>query len=271
MTSGELSDIDFEKISRLVYDLCGINLHEGKKALVKSRLNKRLREGRFRSLSDYLKYVTTKKGADELITMIDSLSTNLTSFFREEKHFLKLHEILPGMVRPRSRRGYRIWCAGCSTGEEPYSIAITLKEVLNGKSTDCKILATDISTNVLRTAMAGIYSEERVKTIPQPLLRKYFQIGHGSWEGRYRVKKDLKDMVEFKRFNLMHTLSSDKVFDVIFCRNVMIYFDKETQGKVVNRFYDCLGENGWLFIGHSESLTGLTHSFKYIEPSIYRK
>ncbi len=271
MTSTELRDVDFEKIRRLVYDLCGINLHDGKKALVKSRLNKRLTEGGFGSFSKYYKYVTTKEGADELITMIDSLSTNLTSFFREEAHFRKLVEIVPDMVKSRSRGGFRIWCAGCSTGEEPYSIAITLKEVLNGQGADCKILATDISTKVLRTAMTGIYSDERVKTIPKTLLRAYFQIGQGSSNGQYRVKKELRDMVEFTRFNLMDTVSFDKVFDVIFCRNVMIYFDKETQGKLINRFYNCLGEDGWLFIGHSESLTGLNHSFKYVEPSVYRK
>jgi len=266
-----LRDIDFEKIRGLVYNLCGINLHDGKKALVKSRLNKRLREGGFGSFSKYFKYVTTEEGADELITMIDALSTNLTSFFREEAHFRKLLEVAPGMMKTHSRRGFSVWCAGCSTGEEPYSIAITLKEVLNGQSADCKILATDISTKVLRTAVAGVYSNDRVRKIPQSLLRAYFQIGRGASEGQYRVKRDLKDMVEFMRFNLMDTISFDKVFDVIFCRNVMIYFDKETQRKLINRFYNCLGEGGWLFIGHSESLTGLNHSFKYIEPSIYRK
>ena len=269
--TSELRDIDFERISRLVYELCGINLHEGKKELVKARLNKRLREGNFRSFAEYFKYVTTKEGADELIAMIDSLSTNLTSFFREEKHFHKLHEILPEMAGSASRRRFKIWCAGCSTGEEPYSLAITMKEVLNGQQPDLKILATDISTRVLRTAAAGIYSGDRVKNISRPLLRKYFQAGQGQWQGNYRVKKDLKNIVEFMRFNLMEKPSFNEPFDIIFCRNVMIYFDKETQGKLIGRFYDCLREKGWLFIGHSESLTGLNHSFTYIEPSVYRK
>ncbi|MEA3487555.1 MAG: protein-glutamate O-methyltransferase CheR [Thermodesulfobacteriota bacterium] len=271
--TSELRDIDFERISRLVYELCGINLHAGKKELVKARLNKRLREGNFRSFEQYFKYVATKEGSDELINMIDSLSTNLTSFFREEKHFHKLREILPEMAGSSSHRRIRVWCAGCSTGEEPYSLAITLKEALKdlGQGADLKITATDISTRVLKTAVAGIYSGDRVKKIPQSLLRKYFQIGHGKWQGNYRVKKDLKNMVEFMRFNLMESPSFNDLFDIIFCRNVMIYFDKETQGKLIDRFYKCLGGKGWLFIGHSESLTGLNHSFKYIEPSVYRK
>jgi len=267
----ELRDIDFEKISRLVYEQSGINLHEGKKQLVKVRLNKRLREGSFGSFAEYFRYVTTKEGSDGLIAMIDSLSTNLTSFFREESHFRKLREILPEMAGSSSRCRLRVWCAGCSTGEEPYSLAITLKEALNGQGADLKIMATDISTRVLRTAAVGIYSSDQVKKIPQPLLRKYFQIGQGKWQGNYRVKKDLKNMVKFMRFNLMKSASFNDPFDIIFCRNVMIYFDKETQGRLIDRFYNCLGEKGWLFIGHSESLTGLNHSFKYIEPSVYRK
>jgi len=269
----ELRDIDFEKISRLIYEQCGINLHEGKKELVKARLSKHLREGGFRSFAEYSRYVTTKEGSDELISMIDSLSTNLTSFFREEAHFRKLHEILPEMVGSSSRCGLRVWCAGCSTGEEPYSLAITIKESLNGRGqgANVSIVATDISTRVLRTAAAGIYSSERVKKISPSLLSKYFQIGHGKWQGSYRVKNDLKNMITFMRVNLMERPLFDQPFDVIFCRNVMIYFDKETQGRLINRFYHSLGAKGWLFIGHSESLTGLNHSFRYVEPSVYRK
>jgi len=267
----ELRDIDFEKISQLVYKQCGINLHEGKKELVKARLGKRLKEGNFKSFADYHRYVTTEEGINELVAMIDSLSTNLTSFFREERHFYKLHEILPEITGSSSRGRLRVWCAGCSTGEEPYSLAMTLKEVLNGRGADLKIMATDISTMVLRTAAVGIYSVDRVKKIPQPLLRKYFQIGQGKWQGNYRVKKDLRNMVEFMRFNLMEKPSFAEPFDVIFCRNVMIYFDKETQNGLVDRFYNGLKEGGYLFVGHSESLTGLTHRFKYVEPSVYRK
>jgi len=271
----ELRDIDYKKISRLIYAQCGINLHEGKKELVKARLSKRLREGNFKSFADYYSYVIADEGIDELITMIDSLSTNLTSFFREDDHFRKLREIIPAMVETDGN-GYRvpklrIWSAGCSTGEESYSLAITLKEIIGGRNVDLKILATDISTKVLRTASEGIYPEERVKKISNSLLRKYFQIGQERWEGYYRAKRELKDIIRFRRFNLMETLPSGDLFDIIFCRNVMIYFDKETQTGLVNRFYDCLKEGSYLFIGHSESLTGITHRFKYIGPSVYHK
>ncbi|WP_299979057.1 protein-glutamate O-methyltransferase CheR [Desulfobacula sp.] len=270
--TAELRDIDFGKISRFVYEKYGINLHAGKKELVKARLGKRLRDGNFRSFAEYFRFVTKKEGADELTVMIDSLSTNLTSFFREDAHFHRFRKIIPGMAGPLSHYGrLRIWCAGCSTGEEAYSLAMTLKEALNGQNIDTQILASDISTKVLKTAMAGVYPNERVKNIPNSLLRKYFQIGQEEWEGYYRVKKDIKDIIKFMRFNLMEKPPFNNPFDSIFCRNVMIYFDKETQEKLINRFYDCLKKDGWLFIGHSESLTGMTHPFKYVEPSVYRK
>lgn len=271
----ELRDVDFEKISRLVYEQCGINLHLGKKELVKARLGKRLRKEGIGSFADYYRRVTDEGGMDELIAMIDSISTNLTSFFREESHFRKLREVIPGMVAA-SGNGHRlpklrIWSAGCSTGEEPYSLAIALKEVGGLEGADLRILATDISTEVLRTAAGGVYPKDRVRNIPPLLLRKYFQIGQRRWSGHYRVKKEIRDIVTFRRFNLMETLPAQNLFDIIFCRNVMIYFDKITQNGLINRFYGCLKEGGYFFVGHSESLTGLKHPFQYIEPSVYRK
>ena len=273
----ELRDVDFVKIRRFVYDNYGINLHDGKRELVKSRLSKRLREKEFNSFADYFDFVQTHAGAAELITMIDLLSTNLTSFFREESHFRKLGEIIPEMIMRASDAGrmhrprLTLWCSASSTGEEPYSMAITLKEAANGRDADLNILATDISTRVLKTAVAGIYSHERVKAIHQTLLRKYFQIGQGKWQGHYRVKQDLRKIVKFTRFNLMDKIPFADPLDIIFCRNVMIYFDKKTQQGLVDRFYNCLKPGGWLFVSHSESLTGLQHRFKYIEPSIYMK
>jgi chemotaxis protein methyltransferase CheR len=275
MMTIELSDNDFEKISKLVYKQCGINLHEGKRELVKARLGKRLREGNYRSFSDYCDYVITSAGKDELIAMIDSISTNLTSFFREESHFARLRVIVSSMLDKSGSRGVipkiNVWSAGCSTGEEPYTIAITIKETAVMRPLDVKILATDISTKVLQVAQAAIYPEERVKKISAPLLGKYFQIGTGRSEGYYRIKKDIKDMVAFKRFNLMDEFTSDSNFDVIFCRNVMIYFDKHTQTQLVNKYYGSLKKDGYFFVGHSESLTNLKHPFKYIEPSVYQK
>lgn len=274
----ELSNVDFEKIRGLVYKQSGINLHAGKKELVKARLGKRLRDGNFRSFAEYFRFVTTKEGTDELIVMIDSISTNLTSFFREDSHFHRLRQVVPEMMKAadngRCVPNLRIWSAGCSTGEEPYSLSIALKEIIKNRNSNLKILATDISTTTLRAAVAGVYPKEKTKKIPPLLLRKYFQIGQGSWNGYYRVKKDLKDSVEFMKFNLMETPAFhafNDSFDIIFCRNVMIYFDKETQAGLIRRFYDCLKEKGYLFIGHSESLTGLNHRLDYIEPSVYRK
>jgi chemotaxis protein methyltransferase CheR len=204
--------------------------------------------------------------------MIDSLSTNLTYFFREMEHFNKLREILPGMTSNKIRiPKLRIWSAGCSTGEEPYSIAMTLKEIFNGNHPDAKIIASDISTRVLNTAVRGVYPNEKVKNVSPPLLKKYFQVGQGNWQGYYRVKKELQGMIDFIRFNLMEELQYSDPFDIIFCRNVMIYFDKTTQGNMVNKFYGYLRNGGYLFIGRSESLTGLNHQFAYIEPSVYRK
>ncbi|WP_408999326.1 CheR family methyltransferase [Syntrophus buswellii] len=276
MNSSDLSDRDFERISQLVYSQCGINLHDGKKELVKARLGKRLREGNFRSFSDYYKHVTTRGGTDELITMIDSISTNLTYFFREESHFQRLQTVARSILDNASRQmrkmpAIRIWCAGCSTGEEPYSLGITIKETLNGFPANVKIMATDISTRVLKIAADGVYPIEKTKNISSSLLRKYFQKGQGKWDGYVRIKKEISDMIDFSRFNLMETPPSNQEFDIIFCRNVMIYFDKPTQASVVNKFYNCLDNGGYLFIGHSESLTGLEHAFKYIEPSVYRK
>ena len=273
-TKSELRPVDFEKIRRLIYEKCGINLHEGKKELVRARLGKRLREGNFRSFSHYYNYVVTEEGAAELVRMIDSISTNLTYFFREDSHFQKLTAILPNLLAASGNKGVprlRIWSAACSTGEEPYSIAIKILETMSGTSNDVKILATDISTSVLKTAESGIYSAEKIKNIPAGLVKKYFQGGMGKWEGYFRVKNDIRERVQFKRFNLMQPPPQSVKFDVIFCRNVMIYFDKQTQSALVNRLCDSLVSDGYLFIGHSESLTGFNHRLKYIEPSVYRK
>jgi len=269
----ELKNADFDKISRLVYEQCGIFLHEGKKELVKARLSKRLRAGNYKSFSDYYHYVTTDEGTDELISMIDSITTNLTSFFREESHFVRLRQIIHASQDKvaASRNKFKIWSAGCSTGEEPYTLAITVLEASGNRPFDASILATDISTKVLRIADAGVYHHDRVKNIAMPILKKYFQVGTGRSEGQVRVKNELKKMIEFRRFNLMDRFGAHQEYDVIFCRNVMIYFDKKTQNELVNKFHDSLKSGGYFFVGHSESLTGLKHSFKYVEPSVYLK
>ncbi|MCX7816631.1 MAG: protein-glutamate O-methyltransferase CheR [Syntrophales bacterium] len=268
----ELSDSDFEKISRFVYDYCGIYLHEGKRELIKTRLGKRLRAGNFKSFAEYYRYVTSPQGADELIAMIDAISTNLTYFFREERHFQKLMTIVTSLYLNGGRSwGIKIWSAGCSTGEEAYTIAICLKECLGLKPVSIKILATDISTQALKTAVTGIYPMEKVQKVPHEILRRYFQYGQGSFEGYVRVKDEIKNLVEFRRFNLIDEPPSDFRFDIIFCRNVMIYFDRETQATLVSRLHRCLNKGGFLFVGHSESLSGLKHPFRYVEPGVYKK
>jgi len=269
----ELSDSDFENFRKLVCDKCGISLHEGKKELVRARIGKRLRETRFKSFRAYYRYLMDKDTGKELAEMLNAISTNLTSFFREQNHFAFLEkEVLPCWLRPGPPRPLHIWSAGCSSGEEAYSLAICFQEFMPADAAgDLKILATDISTKVIGLAESGIYHRSRIQNIPEHLLRKYFQKGHGHREGYFRVKPGVKRCVDFRRFNLMAPFAFENRFDVIFCRNVMIYFDKSAQEALVNKFYDCLTPGGYLFIGHSESLLSIRHPFKYIQPTIYRK
>lgn len=272
--SEELSDADFHKISKLVYDLCGINLHSGKKELVRARLGKRIRVGGFHSFRHYYQFVLEDQTGQELVHMLDCLSTNFTSFFREQKHFdyLKAH-LLPELTdRKQGHKKLRFWSAGCSSGEEPYSIAITLLEELeNPMGWNIKILATDLSSKVLRAASSGIYEQARVASIPPPVMKKYFLKGERRWENFVKVRDEVKELVEFKRLNLMEPFYFPEPFHCIFCRNVMIYFDKKTQAALVDRFYENLAPGGFLFIGHSESLSGIEHRLRYLTPAVYRK
>jgi len=271
----EITDHEFQRISRLVYDQCGINLTEGKRELVKARLGKRIRNGPFRSFQDYYEYVLNDDTGQELIQLLDSITTNFTFFFREPSHFDYLRkEILPNLTdRGRDdKRFLRVWSAACSTGEEPYSIAITLLEAIGHPFLwDLSILATDISTKVIRAAQTGIFPKERIRSVPPPLIKKYFLRGEGSWKDYVKVKEEVRKLVQFRRLNLMEPFDHPEPFDCIFCRNVMIYFDKKAQSTLVNRLYECLKEGGYLLIGHSESLTGISHPFKYVRPAIYKK
>lgn len=270
----ELSDRDFRRFSVLVYEKCGINLHDGKKELVRARLAKRLREGNFKDFKTYYRFVAEEESGNELVRMLDAISTNLTSFFREKKHFDFLKEtVFPSyVVNKRNSRKLRFWSAGCSSGEEPYSLAIWLLEYFNESLPfDVKILATDISTKVLALAQRGVYTSKRLANMPILFPGKYFQQGYSSQKGNFRVKQSLRELIEFKRFNLMSPFFFKEVFNVIFCRNVMIYFDKKTQQALVDKFYESLSHGGYLFVGHSESLTGIRRKFEYVMPSIYRK
>jgi chemotaxis protein methyltransferase CheR len=271
-----LSEEDFRKISDIVYEHCGINLHSGKKELVRARVAKRLRSGNFKTFSEYIKYVLEDKTRTEFSILIDSLSTNLTGFLREPQHFEFLRsEVLPLLMeRKKKKRDFKIraWSAGCSSGEEAYSLAMTLLEAIQGTDRwDVKVLANDISTTMLETAEKGIYEKERVEPVPS-LLRQKYMIQHRKGDRRvFEVSKILRDTVTFKHMNLVKDWVFNGPLDFIFCRNVMIYFDKLTQARLVNRFWHLLDSGGMLFTGHSESLISIDHNFNYIRPTMYVK
>ncbi|MEA3227089.1 MAG: protein-glutamate O-methyltransferase [Planctomycetota bacterium] len=271
-----LSKRDFRKISDMVYKHCGINLHAGKKELVRARLAKLLRLGNFKTFPEYMKHVMGDKTGKEFSTLIDSLSTNLTSFYRERQHFQYMREkLLPRMMEQRRKESsFRVrgWSAGCSSGEEPYSIAMTLLEAIAGQGRwDAKVLATDISTTILETAQKGVYCKERVAPVPPLERNKYFKTRRQNGEEVFEVSKSLRDIVIFKYLNLLEGWPVKGPLDFIFCRNVIIYFDKPTQQRLISRYWDLLGPGGVLFTGHSESLTGIEHKFDYIQPTIYMK
>lgn len=272
----ELTDRDYRNFSDLIYEKSGINLHQGKRELLKARLAKVLRQFQFRSVGEYYDYLMKDTSGDAFIPLLDVISTNLTAFLRESRHF----DFLSGTAVPelflsgdtRGTKEIRIWCAGCSSGEEAYSIAITMLDALpENRRKDLRILGTDLSTRMLRLAERGVYEAQRVEKIPYDLRRRYFQKGVNRWSGYYRVKPHVRSLVRFQRLNFIEPFSFSDTFDIVFCRNVMIYFDKETQERLVNRFHEVIRTPGYLFIGHSESLTGVRHRFRYVRPSVYRK
>jgi chemotaxis protein methyltransferase CheR len=271
-----LSEKDFTRVSDMIYKHCGINLHSGKKELVRARLAKRLRLLKMTSFPEYIDFAFNDPTGDEFTALVDSLSTNLTSFFRENQHFEYLKKnFLPGVIADKEKSGDRIiraWSAGCSSGEEPYSIAITLLEAIKmNRGLGVKILATDISTQILAKAKAGVYDPERVAPVPPELKNRYLTSEKVDNRKVYKASKTLKDVIFFGHLNLMDEWPIKVPLDFIFCRNVMIYFDKPTQERLVNRYWQNLNPGGLLFTGHSESLTGINHKFRYVQPTIYVK
>ncbi len=271
-----LTDEDFENLRSLIYKTCGIHLSDAKRDLMHARLSRRLRQLGIESFREYYQFLIRGDSKAEMVQLMNAISTNLTSFFREPVHFEYLtkegfSEIFAG---PQSSLRIRLWSAGCSTGEEPYSLAITLLKYLhlrNPAGMDIRILGTDISTRVLKEATSGVYSEDRVAKIPEPDRRQFFdkfKRGEGHY---YRVKNSVKNLITFRRLNLMEPFPFKEVFDLILCRNVMIYFGRARQESLVNKLYDCLKPGGFFMIGHSESLTGINQPFEYIMPTIYRK
>ena len=263
-----ISPAEVQQIADLAYRSCGIDLSRGKQQLIQARLGKKIREGKFSSFKQYYQHVVADQTGEELTALLDALTTNFTSFLREPAHF----EFLRKSILPHLEGPIRIWSAGCSTGEEPFTIAFSLLEELGpGAFWRCRILAADISTRALGAAERAVYPMDRFSDFPLDSLPKYLLRGTQSWEGWYRVKPSIRGMIEFRRLNLIEPFHHPQPFQVIFCRNVMMYFDKATQADLVNRFARSLAPGGYLFTGHSESLTGLAHPYEYIQPAVYRK
>ncbi|HUO07007.1 MAG TPA: protein-glutamate O-methyltransferase [Phycisphaerae bacterium] len=264
---------DFRRISEAMYAHCGINLHDGKEELVQARLAKLLRKSG-EKVSEYLDRVLENPGCAEFTELVDSLSTNLTSFFRESNHFTYLAgTFLPALFARKKARGeqtIRGWSAACSSGEEPYTLAMVTLEAMEsaGVTFDAKILATDISTKVLEIAKGGLYDRQRTHPVPPALKAKYLI---SRKDKQSEVSPALRNVVRFGHMNLVKPWPFTGPLDFIFCRNVMIYFDKPTQQGLVNRFHEILAPGGMLFTGHSESLTGVSHPFRFIQPTIYEK
>ncbi|MDX1950912.1 MAG: protein-glutamate O-methyltransferase CheR [Verrucomicrobiota bacterium] len=262
---------DFQYIIDLVYQRSRIRLHDGKKPLIMARLGKRIRHHKMDSLGEYCRFLQTS-GEEEITHAIDALTTNFTQFLREEKHFKFLIETaLPELLKG-GRKKFHLWSAACATGEEPYSMALYLAHYFPlEQGWDWRITATDISTKALATAKEGIYPEERLRQVPTEWVRKNFQKGQKSFEGLCRVKKGLRERIHFSQVNLLGDYHFKEQYEVIFCRNVMIYFDRSTQVQLVRRLSNFLAPKGYLVVGHSESLTGLNIPFQTVKPSIYQK
>lgn len=272
----KLSQGDFEQLSSYVYQQCGINLTPPKRVLLEGRLQKRLQSLEMKSFMEYYKYVKSSAGRGELVHMLDSVSTNKTDFFREPGHFNLLRDhILPGFKKMNPSRPLRIWSAACSTGEEPYTTAMVLQDAVEKLGDlNYEILATDISSKVLKHAANAVYREDRIADVPMDFRKKYLLKSKDPKKGLVRIIPTLRKKVRFQRLNLMESeyLSLIKrPQDLVFCRNVLIYFDKPTQQNVVRKLVECLNPGGYLFIGHSESLFEMDLPLKQLMPATFQK
>lgn len=263
---------EFHKLADYIRANYGIHLREEKQALVMGRLQKVLLENNIKSFSEYYDHVIRDKTGMAAATLVSKITTNHTFFMREPDHFTYLKEtVLPYLKSTVKDRDLRIWSAGCSSGEEPYTIAMVLNDFFGGEKMlwDTKILATDISDRVLEIAQKGVYANDRISALPPAWRLNYFRAID---ENNSVVCDKIKNEVIFRKFNLMtEVFPFRKKFHVIFCRNVMIYFNNETKNKLVKKFYEITEPGGYLFIGHSESLNREENQFKYIKPAVYRK
>lgn len=262
----EFTARDFERIRALIYQRAGISLAQSKQEMVYSRIARRLRANGLTSFSDYLDSLESGRADSEWEAFINALTTNLTAFFREEHHFPILADYVKGRSGPIT-----IWCSASSTGEEPYSIAMTLCEAFNTLSPPAQVIATDIDTNVLNTAQEGIYTIDKIERMSQERARRFMLRGKGSQAGLVRMRPELREMITFRQLNLLSDNWPVKgPFDVIFCRNVMIYFDKPTQSKILSRFVPLMKPDALLFAGHSENFTYVSNAFRLRGKTVYQ-
>ncbi len=271
-----MSDREFQGFAQLVYSECGISLNSAKKSMVTTRLTKRLRALEIEKFGEYYDFVMSPKGRkDELTSMIDVITTNTTEFFRERKHFSYLtSEALPRMLG--AKRGVdkrlKFWSAGCSTGEEPHTLAMVLSDFFSDNCAAFCIYATDISTRVLAHANRAVYETEAIEPVPVHMKRKYVMCGTGEQSGRCRIVPELRNTITYAKLNLMDdSYNVPALMDVIFCRNVIIYFDQQTKIDIIGKLYDNLVPGGYYFAGHSETLNGINDDFELIAPTVYRK
>ena len=268
-----MSDKEFNELRNLIFDSIGIEIREHKKHLLVNRLSKRLRQLGLQCFREYLNYLETSPNRHkEMIELVDAVTTNKTDYFREPKHFQIMDEVsLPALIANPARkdRTIKIWCSASSSGEEPYTLAMCLAEFFQHKpGWSFEILASDVSETMLRTAASGIYAEERIQPVPFELLRKYFLKG----DKRYKVKPELAKYVTLKKINLKHDFhNSLSGYDIIFCRNVLIYFNQDSQDQIIEKHWRVLKPGGYLFLGHSETLHKTSGLFEYVAPSVYRK
>jgi chemotaxis protein methyltransferase CheR len=264
-----MKESTFKRIREFIYDRSGIKLSENKQALVRARIARRMRALHIGTFEDYLEHILSNRGHDEIEHMLDAVSTNVTHFYREPAHFDIMRPVIKGWAAGGLKK-LRIWSAACSSGEEPYTIAIECCETVPRGQVDIKILATDLAPSVLYTGIKGEYSHEKIKPVPRHLRPKYFIAGDDRGRQTYVVRDVLRKMIIFRQFNLSVTPYPIKnPLDIIFCRNVMIYFDRDVRARLAREFHRILKPGGYLFLGHAESITGLTPGFKCLKPSIY--
>lgn len=269
----EINQADFVKLINFVHKNFGIDLSK-KKQLIQSRLQSTLVSKGYTNFTQYVDYITKTKNKADIEIMMNKLTTNYTYFLREKEHFdFFQNTILPYLVSTKKNKTLSIWSAGCSSGEEPYTISMYIKDFLGSQASmwDTRVLATDISMNVLSTAQKGEYDIEALKNLPEPWKKRFFTRSLSGNPAMVNVSNDLKNNVIFRTFNLMEPIKFKIPFDVIFCRNVMIYFDQPTKDALINRFFNATNPGGYLLIGHSESVNHSSAKYKYVMPAIYRK